>query len=91
MKIRAYLVAAAVLVSMSGSSFAFDSVSGMRSQNLVTKVTCDVRNEDEQALCAAKCDDYFVRNSQNNMTDHVQLKAEKKACDEKCGCPQNSK
>jgi hypothetical protein len=91
MKTRVIVIAAALFAGMVGPSFALQGVSGMRAQSLATTVSCDVSAEDEQALCAAKCDDHFIRNSQNNMADHPKLAAEKKACDAKCGCPQNSK
>ena len=91
MKTRVIVTTAALFAGMIAPSFVYDGVRGLRTQLMISPVSCDVRAEDEQALCAAKCDDYFVRNGQNNMTDHVKLAAEKKACDEKCGCPQNSK
>ena len=91
MKIYAIVSAAALFAGMVAPSYAFTDAAGMRMNSPLTTVSCDVRAEDDQALCAAKCDDYFVRNSQNNMADHSKLKADKKACDEKCGCPQNSK
>ncbi len=52
---------------------------------------CDTRKEDDQALCAGKCEDEYVRHKQDMMADHTKLKADRRACDEKCGCPQNSK
>ena len=52
---------------------------------------CDTRKEDEQALCAGKCEDEYVRHKQDMMADHSKLIADRKACDAKCGCPQNSK
>ena len=62
----------------------------MRTQKLVTPVSCDIRAEDEQALCAANCDDVYIRGKQHNMTDQAKNEAQKKACDAKCGCPQNT-
>ncbi len=53
--------------------------------------SCDTRKEDDQAVCAGKCEDIYVRNNQNNMADHTQLKSDRRACDEKCGCAENSK
>ena len=52
---------------------------------------CDTRKEDEQAVCAGKCEDDYVRHKQDMMADNAKLKADRKACDAKCGCPQNSK
>ncbi len=53
--------------------------------------TCDVHNEDKQALCAQKCDDNFISGKMHYNADITKVTAEKKACDEKCGCPENSK
>jgi hypothetical protein len=53
--------------------------------------SCDTRKEDDQAVCALGCEDNYVRHKQDMMADHAKLKADKKACDEKCGCPENSK
>ncbi len=52
---------------------------------------CDTRKEDEQAVCAGKCEDEYVRHKQDMMADHAKLLTDRKACDQKCGCPQNSK
>ena len=69
------ILAAALFAGMIGQSFA----------------SCDVMKEDDQAQCAAKCDDYFIRHKQDMMADHSALVSQKKECDTKCGCPQNSK
>ena len=53
--------------------------------------SCDTRKEDDQAVCAAACEDSYVRHKQDMMADHAKLKADRKACDQKCGCPENSK
>ncbi len=74
MKISAIVTAAAIFASMTGAAFA----------------SCDVREEDKQALCARKCDDEFISRKMNYGANQEQVKAEKKACDEKCGCPQNT-
>lgn len=91
MKTSVIVTAAALFAGLVGPCFALDGVGGMRAPSLATSVSCDVRAEDTQAICAAKCDDYFIRNSQNNMTNLTTLASEKKACDVKCGCPQNTK
>lgn len=52
---------------------------------------CDVKNdEDKQGICARKCDDEFISGKMHYGADIEKVTAEKKACDEKCGCPQNS-
>lgn len=53
--------------------------------------SCDTRKEDDQAVCAGQCEDSYVRHKQDMMADHAQLKADRKACDAKCGCAENSK
>jgi hypothetical protein len=53
--------------------------------------SCDTHAEDEQAVCASKCEDQYLKDQQGWTADMTQVKANKKACDEKCGCPQNSK
>jgi hypothetical protein len=85
------LAAALMLGGMIAPSFAFEGAAVTGLQSPVTTVTCDIRNEDEQAVCASKCDDEYIRGKQHNMTDQSKNEEEKKACDAKCGCPQNSK
>jgi hypothetical protein len=53
--------------------------------------SCDTRKEDEQAVCASKCEDAYLKDQMGFTADMTKVKAEKKACDEKCGCPQNTK
>ncbi|MBM3576482.1 MAG: hypothetical protein FJX40_02230 [Alphaproteobacteria bacterium] len=73
----AIVTAAALVVGMISPAFA----------------DCDVRNadEDKQAKCAQKCDDDFISRKMNYGANQAEVAANKKACDEKCGCPQNSK
>lgn len=74
MRVRAFVTAAALLAGMTGASFA----------------SCDIRAADAQALCALKCDDAYLRDVQRQTADIPAVKAAKKACDAKCGCPQNT-
>lgn len=90
MKIRAIVTAAALFAGMVGPSFAFEGVRGIRTQSLVTSVSCDVLDEDKQALCARACDDAFIKNNQSQTADLAKIAEEKKSCDAKCGCPQNT-
>jgi hypothetical protein len=53
--------------------------------------SCDTRAEDDQAVCASKCEDAYLKDQQSITANMGALKATRKACDEKCGCPQNSK
>jgi hypothetical protein len=91
MKINVLVAAALMFGGMIAPSFAYDGAGATRLGSVAAKVSCDTRNEDEQAVCAMKCEDVFVRNNQNNMADHEALAAERLVCDTKCGCPQNSK
>jgi hypothetical protein len=54
---------------------------------------CDVHNadEDKQAKCAEKCDDEYLARKMNYGANQSEVRANKKACDAACGCPQNSK
>ncbi len=75
MKFRLMLTAAALLVGMAGPSFA----------------SCDTRQEDAQAVCASKCEDAYLKDQQGWTANMDKIRADKKACDEKCGCPQNTR
>jgi hypothetical protein len=77
MKKLAFVVATALIVGLASPAFA----------------DCDVRkaDEDKQAKCAQKCDDDFIARKMDYDADLAKVAANKKACDEKCGCPQNSK
>jgi len=52
---------------------------------------CDVNNDDKQAVCASKCNDAFISGKMHYGADIAKVTEEKKACDEKCGCAENSK
>ena len=54
--------------------------------------SCDTRksDEDEQAMCASKCEDAYLKDQQGWTADMSAVKANKVACDAKCNCPQNS-
>ena len=85
MKMNVLVAAALMFGGMIAPCFAYDGAAGLRSP--VTKVTCDTRNEDEQAVCAIKVRGRFVRHKNDNMADHSALAADRLACDTKCGCP----
>ena len=71
----AIITAAALLVASASPSFA----------------SCDTRNEDEQAVCASKCEDAYLKDQQSITADMTKVKGDKKACDAQCGCPQNTR
>lgn len=75
MKTVTMMTAIALFAAMSAPAFA----------------SCDTRQEDEQAVCASKCEDAYLKDQMGFTADMSKVKAEKKACDEKCGCPQNTK
>lgn len=87
----ALVTAAALFAAMIAPSFAFDGAAGLRAPSQVTRISCDTHAEDDQAVCASKCEDAYLKDQQGWTADMSKIKAEKKACDEKCGCPQNTK
>ncbi len=91
MKISVFVASVLMFAATTAPSFALQggAVSSLPSQ--AAKASCDIRNEDEQAVCASNCDDKYIRGKQHNMTNQAANDAEKKACDAKCGCPQNTK
>jgi hypothetical protein len=93
MKTRVIATAAVLFAGLASPSFAFEGLRGIRAQNFVTAVSCDVLkgDEDKQAMCAQKCDDAFIAGKMHYNADINKVKADKKACDEKCGCQQNTK
>lgn len=77
MKKFSIATAVAILVVMTTSAFA----------------SCDTHGDDDQAACASKCDEAYQKDQEDrkgSMGDMSKVKENKKACDEKCGCPQNS-
>lgn len=91
MKSRAIVIAAALFAGLASPSFAFDGLHGTSVQSLVAKVSCNVLEDDKQALCARKCDDEFISGKMHYGADLAKVAADKKACDEKCGCAENTK
>lgn len=92
MKMRIIAAALIVLAGAGGTSFAFEKNLGLLAPSLVTPITCDVRQiyKDDQATCAAHCEDQYIRDKQNLELDLGKAVTDKKACDAKCACPQNS-
>ena len=56
------------------------------SNRLVEKVSCDIHNDDKQALCMQACDDAWIKATQAYNSNIDQAKVQKKACEAKCGC-----
>ncbi|MDP3553513.1 hypothetical protein [Methylocystis sp.] len=87
----ALTAAAALFLATTAPSFAFDAGVGLRATNQTTRISCDTHAEDDQAMCASKCEDAYLKDQQSITANMSTVKANRKACDEKCGCPQNSK
>ncbi|MGD9542426.1 hypothetical protein [Methylocystis sp.] len=86
----ALTAAAALFLAATAPSFAFDAAVGQRAPSQATRISCDTHAEDDQAVCASKCEDAYLKDQQGWTADMSKIKAAKKSCDEKCGCPQNS-
>lgn len=91
MKTYAIATAFALFAGTIAPSFAYDGAAGLRAPSQATRISCDTRQEDEQAVCASKCEDAYLKDQMSFTADLTQVKAAKKACDQKCGCPQNTK
>ena len=87
----ALTAAAALFLAAATPSFAFDAAVGQRAPSQAARISCDTHAEDDQAMCASKCEDAYLKDQMGFTADMSNVKAAKKACDEKCGCPQNSK
>jgi len=90
MKMSVLLASVLLLGAMAAPAAAFEGVAAVAARSPVTKASCDTRKDDEQAQCAANCEDKYIRARQYNMADPAKVDAERKSCDAKCGCPQNS-
>jgi|GEM_PF-1596917 hypothetical protein len=92
MKMRKIVTTLIMFAGMSGSSLAFDARLGQKTPALAIPVSCDVAKlyTDKQAACAAACEDQYIRDKQKLELDATKAVADKKACDAKCGCEQNS-
>jgi hypothetical protein len=93
MKMRKIVTTLLLFMGMTASSLAFDARLGEKIPALATPASCDVTKlyTDKQAACAAACDDQYIRDKQKLDFDVTKAVADKKACDAKCGCEQNSK
>lgn len=69
----------------------FSAIAILTAMTAPAFASCDTHGEDDQAVCASKCEDAYLKDQQGWTANMDQIKAAKKACDEKCGCPQNSK
>ncbi len=93
MKIRAFLTAGLIIAGVTGPSFAFEGMllsgnGGIHADRLLQAVSCNVNDDDKQALCMRGCEDEYIKASQAYGTaGHLEgPKEAKKACETKCGC-----
>jgi hypothetical protein len=93
MKLSAIVTAALIIAGATVPSFAFEAVyssgkSGIRIDSLLQSVSCNVNDDDKQALCMRSCDDEYIKASQAYGTAGrlEGPKEAKKACETKCGC-----
>jgi len=93
MKLRALLTAGLIIAGVTGPSFAFEGMllsgnGGIHADRLLQAVSCNVNDDDKQALCMRACEDEYIKASQAYGTaGHLEgPKEAKKACEAKCGC-----
>ena len=60
----ALTAAAALFLAATAPSFAFDAAVGQRAQSQATRISCDTHAEDDQAVCASKCEDAYLKDQQ---------------------------
>jgi hypothetical protein len=93
MKVSAILTAGMIIVAMNAPSLAIGALlesgkGGIRTDLLLQSVSCNVNDDDKQALCMRACDDEYIKASQAYGTAGRldEPKQTKKACETKCGC-----
>jgi len=93
MKLSALLTAGLIIAGATGPSFAFEAMlssgkGGIRANRLLQSVSCNVNDDDKQALCMRACEDEYIKASQAyGAAGQLEgPKATKKACETKCGC-----
>jgi len=84
------------LAVMGGPSMAFErtaqdlmsKIRGTHADDLIQKVSCDIKDDDKQARCMQGCDDEYIKASQAySAAGKLEgPKAAKKECEAKCGC-----
>jgi hypothetical protein len=90
MKLNAFLMAGLLIAGTTMPSFAFEAVysNDVRMDQLVHRISCNVNDDDKQAICMRTCDDEYIKASQAYGTAGrlEGPKEAKKACETKCGC-----
>jgi hypothetical protein len=82
---------AVFLAAAIAPSHALDAAVGLRAPGLATRVSCDTHKDDDQAACVSKCEDAYLKDQMSWTAGMPKIKGARKACDAKCGCPENSK
>jgi hypothetical protein len=93
MKLRVLWAAGLIIAGAMAPSFAFEAMlpsggGGIHANRLLQAVSCNVNDDDKQALCMRACDDEYIKASQAYGTAGrlEGPKEAKKACETKCGC-----
>jgi hypothetical protein len=93
MKLTAILTAGLIIAGATAPAYAFDAAlfsanGASRAERLFQNVSCNVNDDDKQALCMRTCDDEYIKSSQAYGTAGrlEGPKEAKKACEAKCGC-----
>jgi hypothetical protein len=93
MKLTAFLTAGLIVAGATAPVSALDGVlfSGASrgpAKSLFLSISCNVNDDDKQAICMRTCDDDYIKASQAYGTAGRLdgPKEAKKACETKCGC-----
>jgi hypothetical protein len=93
MKLSVLWAAGLIVAGAVAPSFAFEAMppsggGGIHANRLLQVVSCNVNDDDKQALCMRACDDEYIKASQAYGTAGrlEGPKEAKKACETKCGC-----
>ena len=93
MKLSALWMAGLIIAGAMNPSFALEAMlpsggGGVHANRLLQAISCNVNDDDKQALCMRACDDEYIKASQAYGTAGrlEGPKEAKKACETKCGC-----
>jgi hypothetical protein len=93
MKPSTILTSGVIILAMTAPSLALGASfgagkGGIRTDRLLQSVSCNVNDDDKQALCMRACDDEYIKASQAYGTAGRLdgPKETRKACETKCGC-----
>jgi hypothetical protein len=93
MKLSTLLAAGLFIAGATAPGFAMEAIrsssnGGINVDSFLQSISCNVNDDDKQALCMRKCDDEYIKASQAYGTAGrlEGPKEAKKACETKCGC-----